>query len=111
MAGLLGLHVRTVRGCVRDGRLKATRVGRQRRITREDLEAFTGNHAVRDGAAVTAQVPPSSSGQASCSVGLRDGGGPPQREGRPSRPFAARPAIRAVAYSSRITFRERGHAQ
>lgn len=42
VAGLLGLHVRTVRGYVRDGRLKATRVGRQYRITREDLEAFTG---------------------------------------------------------------------
>ncbi|MFI0357420.1 helix-turn-helix domain-containing protein [Actinomadura sp. 9N407] len=42
VAELLGLHVRTVRGYVRDGRLKATRVGRQYRITREDLEAFTG---------------------------------------------------------------------
>jgi excisionase family DNA binding protein len=42
VADLLGLHVRTVRGYVRDGRLKATRVGRQYRITREDLESFTG---------------------------------------------------------------------
>ncbi|GAA2253411.1 MULTISPECIES: helix-turn-helix domain-containing protein [Kitasatospora] len=42
VADLLGLHVRTVRGYVREGRLKATRVGRQYRITREDLEAFTG---------------------------------------------------------------------
>jgi excisionase family DNA binding protein len=41
----LGLHVRTVRGYVRDGRLKATRVGRQYRITREALEAFTGGPA------------------------------------------------------------------
>ncbi|MFD8981933.1 helix-turn-helix domain-containing protein [Streptomyces sp. NPDC059564] len=42
VADQLGLHVRTVRGYVRDGRLKATRVGRQYRITPADLEAFTG---------------------------------------------------------------------
>ncbi|MFE2853759.1 helix-turn-helix domain-containing protein [Streptomyces lavendulae] len=42
VADLLGLHVRTVRGYVREGRLKATLVGRQYRITHEDLEAFTG---------------------------------------------------------------------
>ncbi|MGY0022852.1 helix-turn-helix domain-containing protein [Streptomyces sp. cg35] len=42
VAELLGLHVRTVRGYVRDGRLKATQVGRRYRVTRDDLEAFTG---------------------------------------------------------------------
>ncbi|MGW4164133.1 helix-turn-helix domain-containing protein, partial [Streptomyces sp. NPDC004788] len=42
VADLLGLHVKTVRGYVRDGRLRATRVGRQYRITRADLEEFTG---------------------------------------------------------------------
>jgi excisionase family DNA binding protein len=42
VAALLGLHVKTVRNYVRDGRLKATRVGKQYRIAREDLEAFTG---------------------------------------------------------------------
>ncbi|MFE2252875.1 helix-turn-helix domain-containing protein [Streptomyces lavendulae] len=42
VADLLGLHVRTVRGYVREGRLKAALVGRQYRITPEDLEAFTG---------------------------------------------------------------------
>ncbi|MDH6118536.1 helix-turn-helix domain-containing protein [Kitasatospora sp. GAS204B] len=42
VADLLGLHVRTVRSYVRDGRLKATRVGKQYRITREDLAVFTG---------------------------------------------------------------------
>ncbi|MFD5323391.1 helix-turn-helix domain-containing protein [Streptomyces sp. NPDC127092] len=42
IADLLDLHVKTVRGYVRDGRLPATRVGRQYRISREDLEAFTG---------------------------------------------------------------------
>ncbi|MFC4058200.1 helix-turn-helix domain-containing protein [Planomonospora corallina] len=38
----LGLHVRTVRNYVRDGRLPAIRIGKQYRIAHEDLEAFTG---------------------------------------------------------------------
>ena len=38
----LGLHVKTVRGYVRDGRLRAVRIGKQYRIAREDLEALTG---------------------------------------------------------------------
>jgi excisionase family DNA binding protein len=42
VAELLGLHVRTVRGYVRDGRLKATRIGKQYRIARQDLDALTG---------------------------------------------------------------------
>ncbi|MEU1730903.1 helix-turn-helix domain-containing protein [Streptosporangium sp. NPDC020145] len=42
VADLLGLHVKTVRGYVRDGRLRATRIGRRYRVAREDLEAFTG---------------------------------------------------------------------
>jgi excisionase family DNA binding protein len=42
VAGMLGLHVRTVRGYVRDGRLKASQVGRRYRVTHADLEAFTG---------------------------------------------------------------------
>jgi len=42
VADLLDLHVRTVRGYVREGRLKATRIGKQYRIAAEDLEAFTG---------------------------------------------------------------------
>jgi excisionase family DNA binding protein len=42
VAGMLGLHVRTVRGYVRDGRLPATRIGKQYRIARGDLDAFTG---------------------------------------------------------------------
>lgn len=43
VAERLGLHVRTVRAYVRDGRLKATRIGKQYRIGRADLEAFTGH--------------------------------------------------------------------
>ena len=42
VADRLGLHVRTVRGYVREGRLKAVRVGKQYRIAAEDLEAMTG---------------------------------------------------------------------
>ncbi|UNO38427.1 helix-turn-helix domain-containing protein [Streptomyces sp. MST-110588] len=42
VAERLGLHVRTVRNYVRDGRLRAVRIGKQYRITHEDLEAFTG---------------------------------------------------------------------
>ncbi|MFI9553802.1 helix-turn-helix domain-containing protein [Nonomuraea endophytica] len=42
VADLLDLHVKTVRGYVREGRLKAVKVGKQYRISREDLESFTG---------------------------------------------------------------------
>ncbi|KJS56992.1 helix-turn-helix domain-containing protein [Streptomyces rubellomurinus] len=42
VAELLGLHVRTVRGYIRDGRLAATRIGKQYRIAQVDLEALTG---------------------------------------------------------------------
>jgi excisionase family DNA binding protein len=45
VADLLNLHVRTVRGYVREGRLKAVRIGKQYRIAREDLEAMTGRPA------------------------------------------------------------------
>ncbi|SDQ88108.1 DNA binding domain-containing protein, excisionase family [Thermostaphylospora chromogena] len=45
VAERLGLHVRTVRNYVRDGRLKATRIGRRYRIAREDLDAFIGRPA------------------------------------------------------------------
>jgi len=42
IAERLGLHVRTVRNYVRDGRLAAIRIGKQYRIAHEDLEAFMG---------------------------------------------------------------------
>jgi len=45
VADLLNLHVRTVRNYVREGRLKAVRIGKQYRIAREDLEAMTGSPA------------------------------------------------------------------
>ncbi|GAB0102902.1 helix-turn-helix domain-containing protein [Nocardia sp. JMUB6875] len=49
VAERLGLHVRTVRGYVRDGKLPATRIGKQYRINRADLEAFTGLSAPESG--------------------------------------------------------------
>jgi excisionase family DNA binding protein len=42
VAERLGLHVKTVRAYVRDGRLKAVRIGKQYRVARADLEALTG---------------------------------------------------------------------
>ena len=45
IANLLGLHVRTVRSYVRDGRLKAVKIGKQYRVSRADVEALTGRPA------------------------------------------------------------------
>src|SRR6266446_4804949 len=42
VAGLLNLHVKTIRRYVRDGRLKAHRIGKEYRIARADLDAFAG---------------------------------------------------------------------
>ena len=49
VADRLGLHVRTVRGYIRAGRLKAVRIGKQYRIARADLDALTGRPAGRAG--------------------------------------------------------------
>lgn len=38
----LQLHPKTVLRCIRDGRLKATRIGKAYRIRRADVEAFAG---------------------------------------------------------------------
>jgi excisionase family DNA binding protein len=46
VAEQLGLHVRTVRNYVREGRLTAVKIGKQYRIARTDLAAFTGAPAV-----------------------------------------------------------------
>jgi len=45
VAGRLGLHVRTVRNYVREGKLKAVRIGKSYRIAGEDLAALTGRPA------------------------------------------------------------------
>ena len=47
VADILGLHVRTVRAYVRDGRLPAVRMGKQYRITEQALRTFTGATAVK----------------------------------------------------------------
>lgn len=43
VAALLGLHVRTIRRFIREGRLKATQVGRQYRIAETDLSTLVGS--------------------------------------------------------------------
>ncbi|MBB5791004.1 helix-turn-helix domain-containing protein [Jiangella mangrovi] len=53
VAELLGLHVRTVRAYVRDGRLPAVRIGKQYRIAPEDVDALTGGRT----SAVRPQAP------------------------------------------------------
>lgn len=42
VANQLGLHVRTIRQYVREGRLKAVRIGKQYRISADDLALMTG---------------------------------------------------------------------
>jgi excisionase family DNA binding protein len=42
VAGLLNLHVKTIRRYVRDGRLKARRIGKEYRIARADFDEFAG---------------------------------------------------------------------
>lgn len=42
VAELLNLHAKTVRRYVRDGRLKARRIGKEYRIARADFEEFAG---------------------------------------------------------------------
>jgi excisionase family DNA binding protein len=51
VAERLGLHVRTVRAYVRSGRLKAIRIGKQYRVSREELEAIVGASNTRDAVA------------------------------------------------------------
>ena len=45
VAQRLDLHVKTVRRYVRDGRLKARRIGKEYRVTRADLDEFAGGGA------------------------------------------------------------------
>ena len=47
-AQILGLQVRTVRNYLREGRLPGVRIGKQYRIARADLEAFTAGFTTRD---------------------------------------------------------------
>ncbi|MEU6075006.1 helix-turn-helix domain-containing protein [Micromonospora sp. NPDC047074] len=57
VAERLGLHVRTVRGYIRSGRLPAVRIGKQYRIARADLDALTGRpRPARPAGGVVAEV-------------------------------------------------------
>ncbi len=47
VAQVLGLHVRTVRGYIRSGKLHAVRIGKQYRIAAADLETMTGQPVVQ----------------------------------------------------------------
>lgn len=42
VAERLNLHAKTVRRYIRDGRLKAKRIGKEYRVTRHDLDEFAG---------------------------------------------------------------------
>jgi excisionase family DNA binding protein len=46
VASVLGVHVRTVRRYLREGRLKGTRIGKQYRIAATDLAQLTGAPAI-----------------------------------------------------------------
>jgi excisionase family DNA binding protein len=45
IARRLHLHAKTVRRYIRDGRLKARRIGKEYRVTSADLDAFAGTSA------------------------------------------------------------------
>ena len=49
VAEILGLHPRTIRRFIRDGRLKAKKLGKQWRIHRRDLDALVGEEAASFG--------------------------------------------------------------
>ena len=44
----LNLHVKTVRRYIREGKLKAKRIGKEYRITRADLDEFSGHRPAFD---------------------------------------------------------------
>jgi excisionase family DNA binding protein len=67
-AQLLGLQVRTVRNYVREGRLPGVRIGKQYRIARADLEAFTTGGLSRGEAAVPEYAEPAGPRQPSAEV-------------------------------------------
>jgi excisionase family DNA binding protein len=56
VAELLGLHVRTVRGYIRAGRLTAVRIGKQYRISAAALDELTGRPPPSAGGAARAEV-------------------------------------------------------
>ena len=63
-AQILGLQTRTVRNYVREGRLPGVRIGKQYRIARADLEAFTAGGLAGRPATTGQQPGPEPSGSA-----------------------------------------------
>ena len=59
VAGELGLHARTVRRYVHEGRLRAVRIGKRYRVAREAVDALTG----RTAAASTVPAPAAPGGE------------------------------------------------
>ena len=57
IADILGLHVKTVRNYVRQGRIASTKLGKRYRVSRQDLEAFIGK-AVESGSEKKPPMPP-----------------------------------------------------
>ena len=51
VAEILNLHVRTVRRHIREGRLKASRIGKQYRIAASDLDGLVGSDRQHDASA------------------------------------------------------------
>jgi len=56
VAETLNLHVKTVLRYIREGRLKAKRIGKEYRITRADLDAFAGDTRAPEPVARTRHV-------------------------------------------------------
>ena len=48
VAERLNMHVKTIRRYIRDGRLKAKRIGKEYRVTRADLDEFAGSSQAAD---------------------------------------------------------------
>jgi len=50
VAGMLGMHVKTVQRYMREGKLRASRIGRRWRVSGHDLSAFTESLKAEDSA-------------------------------------------------------------
>jgi excisionase family DNA binding protein len=48
VAGILQVHILTIYGYIRDGKLDAIRLGRSYRITPQDLEQFIESNRIRN---------------------------------------------------------------
>ena len=57
IADILGLHVKTVRNYVRQGRIASTKLGKQYRVAKHDLETFIGK-TVKSGLEKNPPMPP-----------------------------------------------------